>query len=869
MKKPISLLIFILFAANFSFAQDFDGLIKNYLKHHQSDQNFEPSDLNDITISSESYSKSLEAYNVYVDQNYRGIKILNSSSPFAIANGEVRSANLSFHQNISNKTNSTTPSINATSAISRAVSHFGIPAPSDLQLLETKSDHSYIFSNGNISLENIPVELVFQPVNEDSSLRLAWDLSIYLLDASHYYSVRVDALNGQILDVQDWVLNCSFGEQPHSHFPTESILVTNQSERTYMPLNTNTPKYRVFPLPLGAPNEGPDELVTDPADPEASPFGWHDTDGEPGHEYTTTRGNNVLANEDHSGYNVPGDQAEGGEEMLFDFAFDLPQDPMNYTDGAITNLFYMNNIMHDVFYRYGFDEESGNFQANNYDRGGNENDYVVADAQDGGGMNNANFATPPDGQRPRMQMYLWSAPGNVLGTFFTVNDGPLQGAYYSLGSEFGPDLPTTALTEDLVLVVNDDSGTSEDPHDACGTITNAAELDGKIAVVRRGACDFVSKVENAQDAGAIAVIVVNNAFGDPISMGGSNPNITIPALMVYKTDGEEIISALLDGDTINATIQDDGSGNDPYRRDGDLDNLIVAHEYGHGISIRLTGGPTNVNCLWNDEQMGEGWSDYFGVALTMKASDQGSDSRGVGTYAIGEGRSGKGIRTFPYSTDFDLNPFTYNNIKSQSVPHGVGSVWATMLWDMTWDLVDEYGFDPDVYEGTGGNNIALQLVVDGLKLQRCSPGFVDGRDAILEADELANDGENKCLIWNSFAKRGLGFSADQGSAHSKVDGTEAFDLPQDCILGVGSDHNIQNKFTIYPNPSYGDINIQSRFDVNEANVSIYDMNGRKVLDTAIEMQNTGNINASHLATGIYMIKVEGGGYSQTSKLIIQ
>lgn len=869
MKKPITLLFFILLAANFTFAQDFDGLIKNYLRHHQADQNFDPTDIADITISSESFSKSLNAHNVYVDQNFQGIKILNSVSPFVIANGEVRSAKLSFHKNISSKANSTTPAINATSAITRAVSHLGIPAPSGLQLLETKSDYSYLFNTGNISLENIPVALVFQPVNEDSTLRLAWDLSIYLLDASHYYSVRVDAMNGQVLDVQDWVLNCSFGEQPHSHFPTESILIGNKRETTYMPLNTNTPQYRVFPLPLGAPNEGSDELVTDPSDPEASPFGWHDTDGLIGHEYTTTRGNNVLAHEDHAGYNAPGDQADGGEDMLFDFAFDLPQDPLDYTDASITNLFYMNNIMHDVFYRYGFDEESGNFQANNYDRGGSENDYVVADAQDGGGMNNANFATPPDGQRPRMQMYLWSAPGDVLGTFFTVNNGPLQGQYYSFGSQFGPDLPTTPLTEDLVLVVNDGSGTSEDPHDACGEITNAAALNGKIAIVRRGACDFVSKVEKAQDAGAIAVVVVNNASGDPIVMGGSNPNINIPALMIYQSDGEEIISALLDGDTINATIQDDGSGNDPYRRDGSLDNLIIAHEYGHGISIRLTGGRYNVGCLWNDEQMGEGWSDYFGVALTMKPGDQGGDSRGVGTYAIGQGKAGVGIRSYPYSTDFDLNPFTYNHIKTQSVPHGVGSVWATMLWDMTWALVDEHGFDPDVYEGTGGNNIAIQLVVDGLKLQPCSPGFVDGRDAILEADELANDGENKCLIWNAFAKRGLGLSASQGSSRNRSDGTEAFDVPEECLLGVGNNHGIQNKFTIYPNPSYGNVNIQSRFDVNEAKISIFDMNGRKVMDRNIEMQNTGSIDASNLTPGIYMIKIEGGGFTQTSKLIIQ
>lgn len=61
--------------------------------------------------------------------------------------------------------------------------------------------------------------------------------------------------------------------------------------------------------------------------------------------------------------------------------------------------------MHDVWYHYGFDDASGNFQFNNYGRGGSGSDEVMAEAQDGSGTNNANFATPPDGQNPRMQMY--------------------------------------------------------------------------------------------------------------------------------------------------------------------------------------------------------------------------------------------------------------------------------------------------------------------------------------------------------------------------------------------------------------------------------------------------------------------------------
>ncbi|QAA82492.1 T9SS type A sorting domain-containing protein [Aequorivita sp. H23M31] len=867
MKKIIYLFVFLV--ANLSFSQDFSATVNSYLKDAQLRTALKQKDIADISIASQSYSKSLKAYNVYVEQHYQGIKIYNSVSPFVIRDGRVLTAKLSFVENLSKKVNTSAPSITALAAISKATNGLGIDSPSSLSLLETGEHNAYVFSNGNISLENIPVQLVYQRVGENESLKLAWDLSIYLLDGSHYYSVRVDALTGELLVVDDWVVSCNFGEGSHSHGTTESVLFPKIAQSQSALGSLVAPSYRVFPIPLVGPNEGADQLVSDPSNALASPYGWHDINGAPGEEFTTTRGNNVLAREDHSGTNGAGHQADGGATLTFDFPYNLPDDPYNFMDAAITNLFYMNNIMHDVFYQYGFDEESGNFQANNYGRGGNQGDFVFADAQDGSGTNNANFATGPDGVSGRMQMYLWTPRGQVIGSFLTVNNGPLAGKYYTTVSEFGPDLPTTPITANLVLVQDDNSGPSEDPHDACDVILNVASVAGKIAVIRRGNCDFVSKVEKAQTAGAIAVVMVNNVWGDPIIMGGEGPDITIPAIMIYQNDGEAIISSLQNGNTINATIIDDGSGVDTDMRDGDLDNVIIAHEYGHGISNRLTGGRFTASCLMNDEQMGEGWSDYFGLMLTMKPTDVGENPRGIGTYALSQGYGGLGLRTKPYSTDFTLNNFTYNSIKSQAVPHGVGSVWTTMLWDMTWAFIDEYGFDADIYEGQGGNNMALQLVVDALKIQPCSPGFVDGRDAILQADEIANGGANRCLIWRAFAKRGLGLSANQGSSSSKLDGTAAFDVPEECQLGVGDLGSVENNFIIYPNPSQGELNIEARIYAGPANLAIYDMNGRKVFNMDVEITQTRNIDISSLKTGIYLLKIEGGGYTQTTKLVIK
>jgi hypothetical protein len=132
-----------------------------------------------------------------------------------------------------------------------------------------------------------------------------------------------------------------------------------------------------------------------------------------------------------------------------------------------------------------------------------------------------------------------------------------------------------------------------------------------------------------------------------------------------------------------------------------------------------------------------------------------------------------------------INPSTYDSTKDVatiSQPHGVGYVWATMAWEVYWNLVDKYGYNANLYDSwdTGGNNLWWQLVMDGMKLQPCRPGMVDGRNAILAADVALTGGDNQCEIWRGFAKRGLGFSANQGLSSSRIDGTQAFDLPATC-----------------------------------------------------------------------------------------
>jgi hypothetical protein len=90
---------------------------------------------------------------------------------------------------------------------------------------------------------------------------------------------------------------------------------------------------------------------------------------------------------------------------------------------------------------------------------------------------------------------------------------------------------------------------------------------------------------------------------------------------------------------------------------------------------------------------------------------------------------------------------------------------ALCLWDMTWAIIQNDGINKNIYNanGTGGNSVALKLVLEGMKLQTCSPGFVDGRDGILKADTLLYDGKYSCIIWDAFRKRGLGYYASEGT----------------------------------------------------------------------------------------------------------
>ncbi|WP_162247107.1 M36 family metallopeptidase [Rhizobacter sp. Root404] len=489
---------------------------------------------------------------------------------------------------------------------------------------------------------------------------------------------------------------------------------------------TNSDSYNVF---AKSPLQGGQSTVTGPGAGNAvSPSGWLS-----GAQTTINiKGNNASAYLDADASNTPdaGGQAVSGGNFLT--GADLAAAPSTTGNRAVAvqNLFYLSNVMHDVLYAYGFNEENGNFQVNNFAKGGSGNDPVLAEAQDGSGTDNANFATPNDGQSPRMQMYLWT--GDAPSGFVRVSTTD----YGLYSSSFGPVLPQSGTPAPLALY-NDGTGVSSD---ACEVST--VSLAGKIAVVDRGACDFTVKVLNAQKAGAVAVVIVNNVPGKASAPGGTSGKVRISSGMVSAADGAAIKAAVNQQAALrkNSVV--------PLQIDGDIDSDIVFHEYGHGLTWRMIGGMSGPLA----GAIGEGASDVN--AFLMNKDDI------MGEYAFS---NPAGIRRYPYNG----YPLTYKSVTGAEV-HDDGEIYAGAMWRV---LVQ--------YRSLGLTEEALHAdFVNGMNYTPATPTFENMRDGMLQA--VAGSGR-ECLIWRGFAGSGIGVGAKGVvGRRGAVTITESFALPANC-----------------------------------------------------------------------------------------
>lgn len=463
--------------------------------------------------------------------------------------------------------------------------------------------------------------------------------------------------------------------------------------------------------------------------------------------------------------------------------------------GAIQQLFYNVNFLHDWFYDAGFTEAMRNAQTNNYGRGGLGNDNIRSEVQDYSGYNNANMSTPSDGARPRMQMFNFVNKSNHTEIVSPAGIAALRAAGVSMAS-----VQTFDVTAEVLMAT----------FDASNNVTNAAALAGKIAMFDFTSA-FSTRITNLTATGAVGILMVwqsGASANNVVNITGFNTVWTKPISTISFNSAAPIKTQLAVPNTVTLRLRRFAD------RDGTLDNQIVFHEWGHYLSNRLV---ANSAGLSNNQgrAMGEGWGDFTAMMLTVRENDTltPSNANWGGVYAIATyATSGVnfnaaanhgyylGIRRTPYSTDMaNYNAFTFKHIMNgvalpsgppvatsgqpNSQVHNSGEVWANMLWECYASLLrDTQGATPRLTFQMAQDRMKSYLV-SSLAMTPPAPTYVEARDAVLAA-AYATDYTDYLLFWAAFAKRGMGVSAvapDRSSTtHAGV--VESFVVAPDVMV---------------------------------------------------------------------------------------
>ncbi len=247
--------------------------------------------------------------------------------------------------------------------------------------------------------------------------------------------------------------------------------------------------------------------------------------------------------------------------------------------------------------------------------------------------------------------------------------------------------------------------------------------------------------------------------------------------------------------------------------DTSLDATVITHEMHHGVAERLR--PT----LHGGAQgggIGEGGGDFQALAALAEPGDD--PNGGYGIFQYGLASTANGSRRAPFSIRprgvTGAYPFTYSIIATTNEVHNNGEIWANALWIARALLVSRYGF-------VTGTDTILQLQLDGYKMAPMNPDFLDVRDAILSADLANNGGINQCLLWQAFARMGMGASASS-TGNNDTNPVEAFDTPLECTPRVSVNPGLVDFGLVAVNPVGGEAGARS-LDFNVCNVGVSDL----------------------------------------------
>ncbi len=578
----------------------------------------------------------------------------------------------------------------------------------------------------------------------DGVLRRAFEVEIWGAAAaapdgfSEAHRLVIDAANGSVLAQQSLTQHAFtyrvWAETSGDYRPLDSPLEDSNPHATQLPDLWQPAYTAASPVSIDG--------LNGPGDP------WLDVGA------TETRGNNVNAYTDENpdnGYDN-GDFRAGTTSLdTFDHTHDPTLDPGDTTsqiEAAIVQAFYTTNWLHDWYYDSGFTEAAGNAQTDNYGRGGIDGDPLLVEVQDFSGTNNATMSTPADGGTPRMQMFIWNGkdPGHV-----DVDTGWRATAAVA---GFGPS------TFDIAGAMAE-AGT--DPT-ACTGVD--APVAGMVVLIDRGDCTFEDKILEAENAGAIGVIIVNNVAGPPTKMGDSGAGATLPSLHVSDVDGAQMRADLAAGNPSANLVRTSA----PHL-DSALDNTIVAHEWGHYQFGRLVSGCGTLEC----GGLNEGSADFQALHMSLRDGDAVDGTYTVGAYAaqsISADSTYFGLRRVPYSSDTNYNALSFRHISDgeplpathpvddkgvdNSEVHNAGSVWSTAVFDAYLALQANAPAAGRTFDET--RRRMSDIWVAGLALAPGHPTFLELRDALVVA-AAATDPDDAAVLANAFANRGMGTCA--------------------------------------------------------------------------------------------------------------
>ncbi|KAJ3296510.1 Fungalysin/Thermolysin Extracellular metalloproteinase 5, partial [Rhizoclosmatium sp. JEL0117] len=376
----------------------------------------------DIQISHSHYSAATGLHHVYLTQTHNGLPIVNAVSNVHVeASGDVLSAHHSFAPASVVKSAPVrrgAPPVSLEQAVLKYAAAKGLKTTDKLQVAE-KGKNDYSVTGASFAVA--PIRGSQKYYQTGSKLIPVWDVNVQLKNV--WQNFFVNSESGEIVAVANWTVD---------YIPDSDSAVPAQVPAARRDAPSLTARagqildalYNVIPIGRNNPqsNNGLTK-VRSPWNTNASPNGWHFTQNQQTFDLT---GNNVFAQSNPNNIQdinqliaLP---RPSSNSLTFDYPFDPTKDEKNANnrDAATTNMFYVANSCHDIFYQYGFTEAAGNFQNENFGKGGSENDPVVANSQDGSGTNNANFATGPDGYAGLMRMYVFTPSGVV------ARDGALE-----------------------------------------------------------------------------------------------------------------------------------------------------------------------------------------------------------------------------------------------------------------------------------------------------------------------------------------------------------------------------------------------------------------------------------------------------------